>query len=301
MDNKKYTYISIPLPFIRTFLVTPRRVKDVVKYTVYLTAYNWMRNASNKDLYDASYASITALMDGEKMPYCIKNVVMELFPALVLSDENVQRLQDYAETTTELCNNLLEWYAVRMECNRFGIMMDDVDTYRNIFWGWNKSDPDVTIFASVRVAVIQRYLRRADKADIPMQERAQMACYLALKSIIGREAYTCASQDFILARMLGCRDMLAAADFLRNTPKEELRQMYEKYSLREQFNKLLQDLLRLRFLRCCIYKKENGTHMISTKLSANEIAERESSKLSSTPSIKQMTKTYYRTIKQKQK
>lgn len=304
MDAKKYTYINIPLPFIRPFVVAPQKVKDVIKYSIYLSAFNVMRRASHNDLHEACRAALDETIKKGNVPDSIKHQVTECIPGLQMNDEKVQRLADMADINTELCNNLLEWYAVRMECNRLGIMMDDADTFRNIFWAWNKSDLDVSIFSSVRVAIIQRYLRRAEKVDIPMRERAQMACFLAIKSIIGREAYTCASQDFILARMVGCRDMLAAADFLRNTPKEELRQMYEKYSQREQFMKLLEALLRLSFLRCCVFNKENDTYLISTKLYANEIAEKESCRLGPTSSIKEMTKTYYRTIltkKQKQK
>ena len=305
MDTKKYTYINIPLPFIRPFVVAPRKVKDVVKYSIYLSAFNVMRRASHNDLHEACRAALDETIKEGNVPDSIKHQVTECIPGLQMNDEKVQRLVDMADVNTELCNSLIEWYAVRMECNRLGIMMDDVDTFRNIFWAWNMYDLDVSIFASVRFAILQRYIRQADKADIPLQERAQMACFLAIKSIIGREAYTFATQDFILARMAGCRDINKAAEFLRNTQKEELKQMYEKYSQREQFNKLLEGLLRLRFLRCCVFNKENDTYLISTKLAADEIADKESCRLGPTSSIKEMTKTYYRTIltktKQKQK
>lgn len=295
--SRDYGYIKIPIPFIRLLLVKPSEAEHVIRYAVYSMSLKVETDTTNilrQILYVFYHTHELQTSDGSDSitlrPNChfpaeISREIISLWEddeleldfekngfggdgEFLNDDDNLftlSTLGHYSSSHDSFWDACKRWYQINQICNLVGILMEDLSVYTAAFQHYAQYSISEEVYALVKTEIIQKYATRAKSGLIPEYERVQFACYAGIKSIIGLNDYYTANKELILARMMGlkCSDELTP-DFLARKERTEANKIYNKYSKRRQFEKLLNDMLRYGYIKCCFSKRKLG-YCISTR------------------------------------
>ena len=87
--------------------------------------------------------------------------------------------------------------------------------------------------------------------------------YIGIKSLIGQKVYVTTHKTVILSRLMGCKSNNALKNFLKSN--KSAKEIYDKYSVRRQIDKLLFKLMERGFI-IVLSKKHESRIYISAKL-----------------------------------
>lgn len=135
------------------------------------------------------------------------------------------------------------------------------------------SNVNTEVWGYVPFDIMERYANKARSGFVPEYERVQLACFIAMKSIIGMKNYAVAPKEQILARMIGCRNKNDFEGEMKTKNKKvESRKIVEKYRNVRQFPKLMNSMVRFGYLQCCFSKQgAGGGWCFSTKLDEDTV------------------------------
>ena len=294
-------YIQLPVPFIRLLLVRPKEAQDIIRYCIYMKSLDC--DAENTDvcrqvLYvfyhthelDTSGTNII-LRPGCYFPSIISREIIALWNQGKLEldfDRNgfgadgefldnscsedwfaLPILEQYAYCNDSFSSACKQWYRIRQVCDMLGTQMEDVSIYKAAYEHYSQYNIPPRPYASIKVTMLERYRGLSQE-----HERVQFACFAGIKSIVGIKDYCTASKGMILARMIGKNSSSEkpTVELLNKKERAEINKIYKKYSQR-RFEKILDDLLRYNYIRCCFPRRKYG-YYISTKLYADTIISR---------------------------
>ena len=298
MENK-LGYLKIPLPLIRLLLVRPGEAENVIRFAVYNMAQEYAADPTNvfRQILWAFYQS-NDFDDDEIGPRNdriledkINETLIDLWESRELSvdferrgftqsgeflgdyDCQIEELEEYAKTDTNFYEDCELWHKLRQLCSNVGIPFEGVACYENACARFANRVTDNSVFAMIKSDIMTRYAKLSQSKIVPEYERVQFVCNAAIKSIIGTKEYGTASKKLILARMMGKRSSTdETPDILSRKEKTEANKIFEKYSARRQFEKLLNKMIQYGYLKSCIGYGKSG-YIISTKLDENEVIE----------------------------
>ena len=286
-------YVKVPLPFTRLLLVNPKQAWDVIFFSIYLDAQEKAINATNEDIIRAAEYALMWAGSGADIPDILRENLSAYNGLLAdgADEETEASLLQRARDNPEVLQTLITWQHIADISQRGGIYQYDITIYKEAFERWikyksfkpydprsNTKDPK-PIYAYAGLHVLIRFANLAIKHKIvPEWERVQLACYLAIKSIMGAKAYTSATKEHILARMMGLRNKDEIAhEILMKKERTEANKIYKKYSRRRQFTNLLERMITYNYLACCIGRRKGG-YLLSFRLPDSEVIRRESAK-----------------------
>ena len=284
-------YVKVPLPFTRLLLVNPKQAWDVILFCVYRDAMEKAINANNEDIIRAAEYALMWAGSGAQIPDILQENLSGYNGLLAdgTDEETEASLLQRARDNPEFLETLIKWQHIADVSQRGGIYQYDMNIYKDAFERWIKYKPFLAydprsntkdpkpIYAYAGLHVLVRFANIAIKSRIvPEWERVQLACYLAIKSIMGAKAYTSATKEHILARMMGLRNKdEIAPEILMRTERTEANKTYKKYS--RKFDELLERMVEYKYLSCCI-PRDKGGYLISFFLPDAEVTRRECDK-----------------------
>ncbi len=298
MENK-FGYLKIPLPLIRLLLVRSGEAENVIRFAVYNMAQEYAADPTNvfRQILWAFYQSNDFDDDGigpkdnRILDDEINETLLDLWASgkmdvdfvrrgftqsgefLGDNDSQIAELEEYAKTDTDFFDRCVLWYKLRQVCLNVGIDFEGVAWYENARTHFANRVTNNGVFAMIKTDIMTRYAKLSQSKIVPEYERVQFVCNAAIKSIIGTKEYGTASKKLIIARMMGKRSSTdETPDILSRKEKTEANKIFEKYSSRRQFRKLLNKMLEYGYLKSCIGYGKSG-YIISTKLDENEVIE----------------------------
>lgn len=286
-------YIKVPLPFTRLLLVNPKQAWDVILFCVYRDAMEKAINATKEEIVAAAEYALMWAGSGADIPDILRENLSAYNGLLAdgADEETEASLLARARDNPEFLDTLIMWQHIADVSQRGGVYQYDITIYKDAYERWMKYKPFTPyapcgntkdpkpIFAYAGLHVLIRFANLAIKHRIvPEWERVQLACYLAIKSIMGAKAYTSATKEHILARMMGLRNKdEIAPEILMRKERTDANKIYKKYSRRRQFTNLLERMITYNYLACCIGRRKGG-YLLSFFLPDSEVIRRESAK-----------------------
>lgn len=268
---EKITHIILPLPLIAEIFKNPTDgISDILDYGIYKSStyleideYNAYRQA----LYCYYRGGLTSSLKRQ-----FKRLVNE---ELLLPDEdyngfsfeefnpeeNISELELHCEKDEHLRQEIIEFHKLRQAKDILG-MTYSIEPIINIHKKYGNFEGSPTV--SVRVKMMFDFYENK-KTDY---EKALLAMFLGIRSIIGRKSFACTTGEVIKYRMFGTMNKDGLKRALSN---ENLQKAYKKYTTDYHYKKMLKDLLAYKFLSSEIgYARRT---YVSCRLSMSELKE----------------------------
>lgn len=118
--------------------------------------------------------------------------------------------------------------------------------------------PEKDVLVTIKTDMMFDYLNNKKTA----YEIDIFACYLGIRSILGKKEFCYTTRNMILCRMIGCKSKM---DINTTRKTKELRKTYDNYSKKRQMSKILDDLAAMNFISKIAIPPLRRTY-ISTKL-----------------------------------
>jgi len=273
-NDLDYKYITVPLSVIKRIYTHPKTgISDIFDVGIYkVSTYEDINEceAIKQFLYcfyrerdsipKALYCEVSGIIDCDE-DYNGFDGHGNFDPEI-----DIESLAEYIKenNASSLLRDIKELHALRAVKEILNMRFDIptvLSSAKSIISKLPDNDPLVTI----KKEMIFDYYKNQKTA----YEKDMFACYLGIRSIIGRKDYTSTTKEMILCRMLGCKSKEHIKDALKT---KELKKVYEAYSKRYAMDKLLDNLVKYKFITKIGIKPLRRTY-VSTRYDLPELTE----------------------------
>jgi hypothetical protein len=254
-SDKEYNYILFPLPLLQEVFKNPQNgFSHIFNYGIYMTASTQDvsdENAIMQVLYCFYRGGLTRSLDQKLKKLVAKKIFIpdedyngfssdgkEFYP-----EEEVSAIRVYLPRDSTLHDEIVEFHQLRQIKDVLNITFDIegvINTCKDLnkeYGGFPKSPR-----AMISTAMMFDFYKNP-KSEF---EKVLFATYAGIRSIIGQEKKFCeTTQQMIFARMVGAKNNEALIEALKN---EKIKAIYEKYTVRYQKDKILNELVGKKFL-----------------------------------------------------
>jgi hypothetical protein len=232
-------YIQFPLIMVRKLFINHKEaIKKIMTYGFYnfskfisytidnvarqiIYSYGCKRSDLSNDLIDA----IEGYIKEGKLNIDVKNY-----------DSGITELKEIFTTDTSFKTNAIEFYQMHQSFDLFHVPGNIPETLRR-GKETDKHIPEKEPFPMINIKLLFKF-RDYDKSEF---EIAQLAAYIAVRSILGKKPYCRTNKLMIISRMFGYTNHFKLFEDNLNE-KPELYKLYQKYSTRYHIDKVLQEL-----------------------------------------------------------
>lgn len=277
MKNKSdFKYITVPLSAIKRLYTNPKTAIEDIFYIGILQV--------------SKYEDIDETAAIRQLLYCYYRESNELthylklkFETLIADDvfipdedyngfsgdefnpeDDIYSIGSYIEDNqdTEFQKAIMEFHAVRQLKGVFNMKFNTgsiIDKGNKLIANLPDGDALITIKTDM---MFDFYKNKKTAYEIDM-----FACYLGIRSILGKKEFCFTTRKMILCRMIGCK---SSKDIKDATKIKELKKVYESYSIDYRMTKLLDNLVVNNFISKIAVKALRRTY-ISTQFNMEEL------------------------------
>lgn len=240
---KKSTFIIIPLPLLRTFIYDSESIDRMYDTGIILTSrrLNINEQAAYKELVYNLYKRLNELPSdivmefGRMEDYPHEEYYNGFVGDRYAPDAEIAYLEEYIANNPAFKYDVLRWYRIYETYRMAGLDTKGVKGTicyldENPIGEKFDNSPLILLSTEIMQQLYENY------PSMRVHEKAMWAMYLGMLSIIGNKEYAMTTSDAIRCRMFGARNK-AELDTLLDDDK--LRSVYEKFSGKYQYNKLL--------------------------------------------------------------
>lgn len=241
-DTENIRYIIIPLRLIKDLIMKD----DVIYKMLCLGIYRFSKTLK--------VDTDSAIKEAVYCFYHKKNSLSA--PLLLVVSENSDEYyrgygsEEYAEADKDLIRpvleekpeleaHIMEWYRVRQVLKLFKIDVPFRDILRFVEDNREELEAEGVPNICVNIKFITNRTKDAKEGKLTANQRAALAMYFGMLSIIGTKKYAATTADTIICRMFGAKNKEELSVFCED---EAFQKIYKTYSTRRKYYTLLEDL-----------------------------------------------------------
>lgn len=270
-DNKSKRYIIVPVTIIKNLIMD----KNTFISILYLGLHKYSEGIEVVAEEAIKDAVCCYHNERENLPESLISIIAdctdEYYRGFNTSGEyeaesEIEYILPILEENPELNRTLEEWYRIRRTCSYFGVrtrIQSVLNCVRQNSELYNSAN--APLFKVNADMIIDRAI---EPERTTPDQRAKLAMYLGILSIVGKEDYFKASSELIKCRMFGCKD---SEELEARLQEDRFKEAYDKYTTRRKYDRYLRELQEDGAIAKLGIK--NSTYL-SVRLSFNELEER---------------------------
>lgn len=276
MKNKSdFKYITVPLSVIKRLYTHPKTaMSDIFDIGIYNTAkyqdvdetnsikqtlYCYYRGGLTKELHSRFDELVENEVFSPDLDYSgFRDGDLGVFNP----DDEIEGIREYLEGDLEFRDMILDFHALRQVKDILGITFNIESVLENIE-KIKKILPEKDALVTIKKEMMFDYYKNKKTA----YEIDMFACYLGIRSILGKKEFCFTTRKMILCRMIGCK---SSKDIKDATKVKELKKVYESYSIDYRMTKLLDNLVVNNFISKIAVKALRRTYL-STQFNMVEL------------------------------
>ena len=273
-NNEDYKYIIFPLPLLQEIFKKPKTgFSDIFYYGIYKSAESQdviEYNAIKQALYCYYRGGITNSLK-RKFDHLANDEIFtpdedysgfsgdEFNP-----EDEIESIYQYLKEDELMKNEIIEFHRLRQVKEILNITFD-INTAIKIYQELqNEYDFSNVPFVMMNKEIMIEYSHK-QKSEF---EKVLFATYAGIKSIIGNKKFCQTTQDMIFMRMVGAKNNDALIEIIKD---KKVKGIYNKYTVRYQKEKILDNLLARNFLSSKV--GINKRTYLSCSLTHDELSE----------------------------